>query len=129
MDHRTRTRIQTKPKTQTKTIPARRTNKRTAWKFHHNTTRQGTDEIPYKTLKHGQCKPNNQTTTNDDNNLCQTGKQPEQTTIRLPNITTQIRLNHQHIRKIPDRNNTTLHRKNLWMTRPLILLRKNYFLF
>lgn len=127
MDHTTRTRIQTKPKIQTKNIPTRRNNKRIARKLHHNTTRQRKDEIPHKTLKHGQCKPNHRTTASNDHNLRQTRKQHKQTNIRLPNTTKKIQTNHKHIHKIPNRNNKTLHTQNLWMTRPLTILRKNYF--
>ena len=90
MDHRTRTRIQKKLKAKTETIPTRRTNKRIARQLHNNPPRQRKDEIPYKTLKHGQCKPNNQTTINNDNNLCQAGKQYKPPIIRLPNTTTKI---------------------------------------
>lgn len=128
MDHTTRTRIQTKPTIQTENTPTRRTNKRITWKLHHNPSRQGKDEIPDKTLKHGQCKPNHRTTPNNDNNLRQTRKQHKQTNKRLPITTTKIRINNKHIHKIPNGNNTTLYPTNLWMTRPLILLRKNYFL-
>ena len=66
---------------QRKNKPTRRTNKRTTRKLHHNTPRQGKDEIPDKTPKPTQLQINNKTTTTNDNNLRQTRKQPQPTTI------------------------------------------------
>ena len=127
MDHTTRTRIQTKPKIQTKTIPTRRTNKRITRKLHNNKPRQRKDEIPDKTPQHGQCKPNHRTTPRNDNHLRQTRKQHKPTNKRLPITTPKIQINNKHIHKIPNGNNTTLHPTNLWMTCPLILLRETNF--
>ena len=66
---------------QRKNKPTRRTNKRITWKLHHNPSRQGKDEIPDKTPKPTQLQINNKTTTTNDNNLRQTRKQPQPTTI------------------------------------------------
>ncbi len=66
---------------QRKNKPTRRTNKRTTRKLHHNTPRQRKDEIPGKTPKPTQLQINHKTTTTNDNNLRQTRKQPQPTTI------------------------------------------------
>ena len=111
---------------QRKNKPTRNPNKRTTRKLHNNTKRKRTNEIPHKTPKPPQLQTNNKTTTTNDNNLRQTRKQHQQTTIRLPIITTQVRTNHRQLQQVPLQNNTTLHRQ-LWIVTPVIIVRKNYF--
>ena len=84
MDHRTRTRIQTKPKTQKQTLPIRHNTQQPTRKLQNKQTTKRQNNPPTQTIR---LQPNGnihrRTDNRNDNNLCQTGNNQQSKTTTL----------------------------------------------
>lgn len=127
MDNRTRTGIQTKPKTQTKNLPIRWDNKPITRKLHNNQATKRQSNPPTKKprlLIYGNI--HRRTNNRNDNNLCQTGNLEQCKTTTLLQPTKPIRFDNELISKLPSQIKQIPHQQNTnsLLVCPLILLRR-----
>ena len=110
MDHTTRTRIQTKPKTQKQIIPIRHNTQQPTRKLQNKQTTKRQDKPPAQTIR---LQPNGnihrRANNRNDNNLCQTGNSEQSKTTTLLQPTKPIRPNNEQFRNIPGETKQVPH--------------------
>ena len=127
MDNRTRTRIQTKPKTQKQIIQIRHNTQQPTRKLQNKQTTKRQNNPPTQTIR---LQPNGnihrRANNRNDNNLCQTGNLEQCKTTTLLQPTKPIRFDNELISKLPSQIKQIPHQQNTnsLLVCPLILLRR-----